>query len=338
MSSKSFRSAPRGGAYGPTPSRRELLICAAIAAATPLGATPKNEISLAAWSLVQSFYIAKRWTNLELPRIARDQFAIGAVELVSHFFDNPSLGYLRQLLGNGRDSGVKFVRIMVDDEGELAAIEKSERIQAAIAHRRWIDAAHYLGCIDIRASMRGGLRDWKTDKDLVKRGAEGFRRLLEYARGANLGILIEPHGGASSDPDVLLALMKEVDDPRFGILVDLINISREVDYEQGLRKLLPSARGISVHPMWTEEGGDPGFDMNMALKLCLESGFSGYWGIESAFGPRLPLAGPYNFALRKPEPLPPESQQEQIWQNESKGVRLTKAILERVVFGKGEPA
>jgi len=313
------------------PSRRRFLAAPALVQVPPaVGRPGRGEISLAAWSLVQSFYLGRRWQNLDLPRLARDEFDIEAVELATNFFDNPTLGYLRRLRENGRLSGVKFVRIMVDGEGGLASVDRVERTQAATAHRRWVDAAHYLGCIDIRADLRGGLPDWKRDQDLVKRGADGFRRLLEYARGANLGVLVEPHGGASSDPDVLIALVKEVNDPAFGILIDLINISREVDYQQGLRKLLPHARGISVHPMWKEEGGDPGFDMEKTLRVCRDAGFSGYWGIESAFGPRR--------SLREPLPALPAAEREEIWRNESKGVRLTKAILERVVFEKGETA
>ena len=40
--------------------------------------------------------------------------------------------------------------------------------------RKWVDIAHYLGCIDIRCNMRGGLPNWREDKDLVSRAAESF--------------------------------------------------------------------------------------------------------------------------------------------------------------------
>jgi hypothetical protein len=79
---------------------------------------------------------------------------------------------LQRLKKNAAQFDVKLVRIMVDDEGNMAAIDKQERMQSAVAHRKWVDIAHYLGCDDIRCNMRGGMPDWKQDKDLVKRAAE----------------------------------------------------------------------------------------------------------------------------------------------------------------------
>ena len=314
-------------------SRRDFLVRSAVAPVMT-AAPAKGEVSLAAWSLVKSYAFSRRWTNLDLPRITREEFGIGALELVSLFFENPTLVYLRQLKQNAEKHGVRLVRIMVDDEGNMSAVDRAERIQASLAHRRWIDAAHYLGCTDIRANMRGGLPEWKKDKDLVKRGAESFRHLLEYARAANVGVIVETHGGASSDPGILTSLMREVNDPTFGVLVDLINISREVDYEQGLRQLLPFAKGISVHPVWVQEGSYPGFAIERALGICMEAGFRGYWGIESSFGPSLRVMPRFAPGQTTPLPLPPGVTEGQLWPDDLKGVRLTQAILAKTVFEK----
>jgi hypothetical protein len=253
---------------------------------------------------------------------------------VALFFENPSFVYLHQLKQNAEKYGVRLVRIMVDDEGNMSAVDRTERMQAAMAHRRWIDAAHYLGCTDIRANMRGGLPEWKTDADLVKRGAESFRHLLEYAHTANIGVIVETHGGASSHPGILTSLMKEVNDPSFGVLVDLINISREVDYEQGLRQLLPYARGISVHPVWAKEGASPGFPFERALTICMEAGYRGYWGIESSFGPSMKVMPRFAPGRNEPLPLPPGITEEQLWQDDAKGVRMAQAVLAKTVFGE----
>jgi L-ribulose-5-phosphate 3-epimerase len=303
--------------------RRFIESTAALGMFPALAKTNGQEISLAAWSIVQSFFLAKKWKNLDLPRIARQEFGIGALEFVNQFFENPTLNYLKELKRNAETHAVKLVRIMVDDEGEMSAVDKRDRMQASIAHRRWIDAAHFLGCQDIRANMRGGPADWKHDKDLVQRAAESFRHLLEYAHQAGIGVIIETHGGASSDADTLVAVMKEVNDPAFGILIDLININRDVDYEGSIRKMLPFAKGISFHPIWVDENSNPGFDIDKAIRTCLQGGFKGYWGIESGFGPRMPSKGP----------LPAGVTPDQVWEWESKGVRLAKAILERDVVG-----
>src|SRR4029077_7550885 len=126
----------------------------------------------------------------------------------------------------------------VDDEGNMDALDKQERMQSGVAHRKWEDMAHSLGCSDIRCIMRGGLPYCRGDKDLVSRAAESFADLLEYSRGSGLNIIIENHGGASSNADVVVSLMKMVNNPRFGTLPDFGNINPEDDREETIRKIV----------------------------------------------------------------------------------------------------
>src|SRR5689334_11288725 len=57
-----------------------------VAGAAAWAAVPgKDEISLAAWSINRSFFVSHRWTNLELPKICRETFGIGALEFVNQF-------------------------------------------------------------------------------------------------------------------------------------------------------------------------------------------------------------------------------------------------------------
>ena len=64
-------------------TRRTVLNTAgvALAAARPT----RDDISLAAWSINRSFFGAHRWKNLDLPRIAREQFNINGIEFVNQF-------------------------------------------------------------------------------------------------------------------------------------------------------------------------------------------------------------------------------------------------------------
>jgi sugar phosphate isomerase/epimerase len=313
-------------------TRREFLYVSAAASAVVLGnlqaaARPdKDDISLAAWSINRSFFIGKKWKNLDLPKIAREVFDINGLEFVNQFFENPVQGYLNQLKRNGNDHGVKFVLIMVDGEGDLAAADKKERMQAAVAHRKWVDIAHYLGCHAIRCNLGGPREGWKEDRDLVPRAAESFGNLVEYAKGADLNVVIENHGGASSDPDVLVGLMKQVNDPNFGTLPDFGNINRGDDHYEVIRRIVPWAKGISVKSAWATDDTHPTYDLEKMINICQEAGYRGYWGIESAYG-RPPGGG-------RPSGQRPELTADQIWEQEVKGVLLTKAVIERAVLRK----
>ncbi|MGH9659945.1 MAG: sugar phosphate isomerase/epimerase family protein [Bryobacteraceae bacterium] len=295
-------------------TRRQLLGAPLAAAIRPT----EDAISLAAWSINRSFFVAHKWKNLDLPKICREQLGIPGIEFVNQFFENPTIRYLQQLKKAGADAGVRFVLIMIDQEGDMAAVAKKERQEAAIAHRKWVDIAHYLGCHAIRCNMGGPRQNWKQDGDLVARAAESFRNLLDYAKGAGLNVVIENHGGASSDPAVLTAVMKTVNDPDFGTLPDFGNLNPGDDPAAVLRSLLPWAKGISVKAMWNADGTHPRYDLAALLRICVEAGYHGYWGIESSYA-------------RQSENLT----HDQIWENELKGVRLTKEAIERTVFKKG---
>jgi L-ribulose-5-phosphate 3-epimerase len=304
------------------PSRREFLgASAALAAVNGLGAVSADSpdrISLAAWSINNSFFRTHRWKNLELPKICREQFGITGLEFVNQFFELPTMSYLRKLKKQGEENGVALVRIMVDEEGPMAAVDKAERMQAAIAHRKWVDIAHYLGCRDIRCNVYGTPFDWKQDKDFAKRAAESFNNLLEYSRDSGLDICIENHGGASSDPDMLVAVMKEVNNPRLGTLPDFGNINKDDDRYEVIRRIVPYAKGVSVKAAWHDDDTHPDWDLEKLIRICRESGFHGWWGIESGY------------RASKPDELTPD----QVWDNELKGVRLTKSVIERTIFQK----
>ena len=307
-------------------TRRRFLSTPLVAIAAAAAQSPKDDISLASWSLVRSFRAGK-WKNLDLPRILREELGINGLEYVNTFFENPTPRYLRQLKRNCADHGVTSVLIMVDGEGDTAAIDRQERMRAAVAHRKWVDVAHYLGCHAIRCNMRGGRSDWKQDKGLVSRVAESFQDLLDYAKDSGLNILIENHGGASSDADLLASLMKKVGDPRFGTLPDFGNFNEGDDRYEGTRKLMPYALGVSVKAAWTSPDTHSAWDLKRLIEIARQSGYHGFWGIESRYGRPRGGAGQRGRS---------ESQlsAEETWEQDKKGVMLTKAVLESTVVKK----
>ncbi|MBI1791192.1 MAG: sugar phosphate isomerase/epimerase, partial [Acidobacteria bacterium] len=155
------------------------------------------------------------------------------------------------------------------------------------------------------------------DRDLADRAAETILTMLEYASGTGLNILVENHGGASSDPDVLVAIVKKVNHPKFGLLCDLGNWNRGDDRYTAVRKILPYARGLSVKGTWGS-ALDPAFDAEKLVRIALEGGYSGWWGLEVT--PR----GAREQKLAAGEQFDKEVQT----------VLEAKAIVERVVFRK----
>jgi sugar phosphate isomerase/epimerase len=274
-------------------------------------------VSLALWSMNQSFWVGK-WKLLDMPGIMKNQLGIEGIEYVNQFFENPTLNYLQKLRRACETNGIKSLLLMVDNEGATAAIDKAERKQAEIAHRKWLDIAHFLGCRYVRINMYGGLDNWREDAGLVKRAAETIRGLLDYSKDSGVEILVENHGRASSDPDNLVALVKAVNHPRFGLLVDLGNWNQGDDRYAAVAKTIPFGRALSVKGTYGARI-DPGMDMVKLMETALAGGYKGWWSIEVS--PRLDRSAPM--------PSPDE-----LFELEIKTVREVKAIVDKVVFKK----
>lgn len=238
----------------------------------------KDDISLAQWALVDEVRNGQ-WKTLDFPRIAREDFDLNGIEFVNTLFEVPTMNYLNTLKQNANDQGVTMVLIMVDHEGDGCSATPEARKQFAVNHRKWVDIAHYLGCHAIRTNCRGP--EDADPTEALKWAADGYQQLLEYASPANISVLIENHGGLSNDPDWMVSLMKEVDDPHFGTYPDWREPADDFDNYEYLKKTLPYAKGMSYRNQPTEE-----LTAKM-IKLSQEAGYRGWYGIESSGRPAI---------------------------------------------------
>jgi hypothetical protein len=233
----------------------------------------KDDISLAQWALVQEIRDGK-WTTLDFPRVAREDFGINGIEFVSTLFELPGYYYVEDLRQNAEKYKVDMVLIMVDNEGETCTPNKQERIETALLHHKWVDMAKLLGCHSIRTNCRGPENAPK--EEALEWAADTYNRLLEYAAPMGIGVLIENHGGLSNDADWMVSLIKKVDNPYFGSYPDWRRPSERFDNFEYVRKVLRYAGGMSYRNQPTEE-----LTAKM-IKLCHDGGYRGWYGIESS--------------------------------------------------------
>ena len=232
----------------------------------------KDDISLAQWALVDEVKAGK-WKTLDFPKIARNDFGLNGIEFVNTLFEVPTEYYLRQLKRNAASNGVTMVLIMVDDEGDGCSPTKEERRQFEVNHRKWIDAAAYLGCKAIRTNCRGP--QGVSKDEALKYSTETYQMMMEYAVPAKISVLIENHGGISNDADWMVSLMKEVNNLYFGTYPDWRQPADNFDNVDYLLKMLPYAGGMSYRNQPSEE-----LTAKM-IRLSKESGYRGWYGIES---------------------------------------------------------
>jgi sugar phosphate isomerase/epimerase len=267
-------------------------------------AEPLYKISLAEWSLHRTLR-AGTLDALDFPRAAKEDYGIDAVEYVNQFFRDKAgdQQYLGDLKKRAADLGVKSVLIMIDGEGALGHAEEARRKQAVENHYKWVEAARFLGCHSIRVNAQSS----GTYEEQLGRAAEGLRQLAEFGAKHEINIIVENHGGLSSNGAWLAAVIKKVDHPRCGTLPDFGNFrlgrGEEYDRYQGVRELMPFAKGVSAKSHdFDEQGNETRTDYRRMMKIVLDAGYRGYVGIEYE-GSRL---------------------------SEPEGIKATKTLLERV--------
>jgi len=238
---------------------------------------PPFRISLAEWSLHQTLFSGKL-DNLDFPRTAKQDFGIEAVEYVNQFFKDKAqdADYLADLAKRAEDEGVTNVLIMCDGLGNLGDPEGKARTQAIEKHYPWVEAAKRLGCHSIRvnAGSKG------TFEEQQKLAADGLGRLAEYAGQLGMNVIVENHGGLSSNGEWLAGVMKLVDRPNCGTLPDFGNF-HDYDRYRGVEELMPFAKGVSAksHEFDTD-GNEVRTDYTRMLKIVLAAGYHGWVGIE----------------------------------------------------------
>lgn len=243
---------------------------------------PLFEISLAEWSLHRTIFGGKL-DNLDFPKVAKEQFGIHAVEFVNQFFKDKAgdTAYLDQLKKRAGDVGVKLLLIMIDGEGNLGDASLAKRAKAVENHHKWVEAAKHLGCHSIRVNAASA----GSYEDQVGRAADGLRALTEFADPLGINVIVENHGGLSSNGEWLAAVIKKVNHPRCGTLPDFGNFNlgdgKQYDRYKGVTELMPFAKAVSAKSHdFNETGEEVHTDYRKMMKIVLDAGYRGYVGIE----------------------------------------------------------
>jgi sugar phosphate isomerase/epimerase len=243
---------------------------------------PLFKISLAEWSLHRTLG-AGNLDNLDFPKFAKEECGIEAVEYVNRFFMDKARDekYLADLKKRCADLGVTSVLIMCDDEGELGNPDDAERKKAVENHHKWVEAAKFLGCHSIRVNAASrGSRD-----EQAKLAADGLRQLAEYGAKHDINVIVENHGGWSSNGAWLAEVIKSVGLPNCGTLPDFGNFQTSpgewYDRYQGVAELMPYAKGVSAKSHeFDAEGNEVRTDYRKMVKIVLDAGYHGYIGVE----------------------------------------------------------
>ena len=240
-------------------------------------AEPPFKISLAQWSLHKALQ-GGRLDHLDFAKVARQEFGLDAIEYVNTFFKDKATtaAYLAEMNRRAKEHGIYQHLIMIDAEGDLGDPDAVLRQRAVENHRKWVDAAAILGCATIRvnAESKGSFEEQQ------KLAADGLRALTEYGDTRQINVIVENHGGLSSNGEWLAGVMKLVNHPRCGTLPDFGNFT-SYDRYQGVTELMPYAKAVSAKSYdFDDRGDETTIDFRRMLGIVMAAGFHGWIGIE----------------------------------------------------------
>ncbi|MCA9247937.1 MAG: sugar phosphate isomerase/epimerase [Planctomycetales bacterium] len=238
--------------------------------------------------------------NLDYAPFVKKEFGIDAVE----YWNRPFMGkaedknYIADMRKRADDAGVRATCILVDGEGDLGHADEKQRIQAVENHKKWIVCAKQLGCYSIRVNARGK----GTYEEQLAQAADGLHRLAEFGGSHEIAVIVENHGGLSSNGEWLAKVMTKVGLKNCGTLPDFGNF-HEYDRYKGCEELMPFAKLVSAKSHdFDENGNETRTDYERMMKIVVDSGYRGDVGIEYEGGKL----------------------------SEVEGVKATKKLLERV--------
>ncbi|WP_047418142.1 sugar phosphate isomerase/epimerase family protein [Cellulophaga sp. Hel_I_12] len=187
--------------------------------------------------------------------------------------------------------GMQNLLIMIDGQGDLATTNAIARKKAVENHYKWVDAAAAMGCHSIRVNLAGS----KVPEEWTANAVDGLTQLASYAKDKNINIIVENHGGLSSNAALLAGVMKKVNMDNCGTLPDFGNFcvrrvdgsdyngdcAETYDMYKGVKELMPFAKGVSAKSYdFDAQGNETKIDYAKMLQIVKDADYNGYIGVE----------------------------------------------------------
>jgi sugar phosphate isomerase/epimerase len=252
---------------------------------------PEMQVSLAQWSFHKALQSGKM-THIDFIKKA-GEMGFSGVEYVNQFFKDKAQDtiYLAQMNQAAKAANVRQLLIMIDGEGYLADADSTKRTEAVTNHLKWIDAAAFLGCHSIRVNAHGE----GTEAEVSAAAVDGLSRLSKYAATKNINVLVENHGGYSSNGAWLAKVMTTINMPTCGTLPDFGNFCvkrkdgdmwsspcvEEYDKYKGVAELMPYAKAVSAKSYdFGELGYETTIEYPKMISIVKDAGYTGFIGVE----------------------------------------------------------
>jgi sugar phosphate isomerase/epimerase len=210
-----------------------------------------------------------------------DKFNIHNIEPWSRLFPSTEPMYLEQFRAAVARSGSAVVDIAVDGEDSQCSTDASERDRAVIFSKHWVDVGAALGSPSIRTHIAGA----NGSKPDVRRTAEIFEEVAEYASKRNVVVHLENDNPVSEDPFFIVQVIERVNSPWLRALPDFGNSLAAHDEDFAYRAIdamFAHAYGVChvKDGEVNEQGKDVHVDLAHTFGILKKHAYKGYCSLE----------------------------------------------------------
>ncbi len=287
------------GIYSCKDAKKDLKKEAAVEENVLEAATPFFKLSLAQWSIhnminsdgVDPYTFAEKAKNWGFEGLEYVSQLYNKELEASNYSKEAMQSFVDKCNAEAEKHGLKNLLIMIDGQGDLATSDPAERKKAVENHYKWVDAAASMGCHAIRVNLAGSSDpvEWKANS------IDGLSMLSAYAKTKNINILVENHGGLSSNAAMLSEVMTRVNMPNCGTLPDFGNFcikrkdpndyaagcAENYDIYKGVEELMVHAKAVSAKSHnFDANGNETEIDYVRMLQIVKDAGYTGYIGVE----------------------------------------------------------
>ena len=233
----------------------------------------------------------------EFPARARAEFGVTDIETVQFQFtgglDDPELDLFAQALV---DSGVRLLNVAVD-VGDLLADDPAEDVALL---KKWILRFAAMGSAFVRVNPGSPFSPHHGEEPPASL-VSALQELGAFATANGTRLLVENHGGPSSDPVWMTALLEAVGRQHLGLLLDLGNFDALLQWAmaeffggakpegepdlttlyEGIEALAPYAELVHVKAHEVRDDGTVGhIDLPKSLAILAAHGYDGPLTVE----------------------------------------------------------
>jgi sugar phosphate isomerase/epimerase len=213
------------------------------------------------------------WNGHLAPLVAGDN-AMKARKIPNSQLSQEEKDYLAQVKAAADKAGMPFGCLVVDGAAIYEPTPEGRALNRAVAYR-WLEAANMLGAKQMRVDA-GGPAEMPPEVFTII--VEGYKDLVKRSQALGIELLIENHWGSSPIPENLIRILEAV--PGLGLLFDTNNFHG--DKERAWETFARYARSVHIKTFsFDAQGNDPSVNLSKAIRLLVNAGYNGTWGVES---------------------------------------------------------